>query len=527
MHRCSSCRARARHDARNECVYFNTLSKTAQDNGALMYAGTLLARAARLCPGVIALICKNESITYRHLYDRACTLSRLLAARGVKPRDRVLIFVENSIEFYVAYFAAWQLGAVVVPLNIFLQPHELAHIVSDAQPSLIICSAERMASFQAIEVTHIPLITEQDFPAGDPSESENFESVCLDEHEMAALLYTSGTTGLPKGVMLSSHNIMINLLQGMARLQITDRERVIAILPLFHSFAQFASVWAPFFMCCTVIIVPKIERRAILDGLKHNPTFFMGVPALYGMLCLLRTAPVHGIKYFICGGDALSDKVRGAFELIYRRKICCGYGLTETTPLISVDFSDELMPTHNVGRPCLGIQVEIRDEQGRQLARHEIGRIWVHGPNVMLGYYNAPDATAQVMKNGWFDTGDMGYLDEQGRIVITGRLKDLIIHKGFNIYPPEIENVILGHPNVLMAAVVGQHDEQSGEVPVAFVQMRTAQDNLAHELKTLCQQRLAHYKIPRTFFCSVDALPMTTTNKIDKKVLRKKLEHKH
>ncbi len=279
-------------------------------------------------------------------------------------------------------------------------------------------------------------------------------------------------------------------------------------------------------MGCAGIVVQRIERKAILQGLAHKPAIFTGVPALYGLLCLLKNAPLDSVNLFVSGGDALPDKIRMAFALLYGRKICSGYGLTETSPLLTSDFDDLLIPTNSVGLPFIDVAIAIRDEKGTELPRNTIGQIWTSGPQIMLGYYNAPEATQKVIRDGWFDTGDLGYLDDTSKLVITGRIKDLIIHKGFNIYPQEIENVILSHPNVLQVGVVGQSDPDVGQVPVAFVRLRKRQEGIEQALKQLCMQHLAVYKIPRSFVCDTKELPTTATGKVNKKVLRSQLSQK-
>lgn len=351
---------------RQERERFAHLYASLSAGGQIMYAGTLLARAATLYPTNTALLYEDHAISYRELFARASALSRLLRARGVHPRDRVLICIENTPFFYIAYYAAWQIGAVVVPLNTFLKEVELAHIVHDAQPALIITHVERVPMFTATGIQLPPILVEADLPAaGDPLRDD--ELVRLEQDEMAALLYTSGTTGLPKGVMLSSKNIMTNLVQAAARLQVPEYGKVFGVLPLFHSFAQMACVWGSLFQGYTVILVHKIERRLILRNLeKHKPTIFLGVPALYGLLCLLRTVPLESVQLFVSGGDALPDRIRSVFALLFRRKICSGYGLTETTPLVSVDIDDEFVVTNNVGMPVVGIDLSIRDEQGKR-----------------------------------------------------------------------------------------------------------------------------------------------------------------
>lgn len=499
---------------------YNSYLTDAMKDGSLMYVGELLARAARMKPDTIALIYQDTSVTYYELYRRVCLFAAYLKQRGLKPRDRALLFFENSIEFYVGYYAILHTGAIVVPLNIFLSEREFSHILADAKPTLIVASKELLSKVVTVDSLEIPVIHEDMMHIPDERQQLDETIIACKPDEMAALLYTSGTTGLPKGVMLSSSNMIINILQGLVRYDSGKPERVFAVLPLFHSFAQNTCVWASFYRMYTVIVVPRIDRRAILAGLKHKPTIFLGVPALYGLLCLLKTAPLDSVRLFVSGGDAISDKIRSAFALLYRRKICSGYGLTETSPLVSVSFDDETTSTNTVGRPCMGVQCSIRDEEGKEVSRGSIGELWVSGPNVMLGYYNAPEMTAQVMHDKWFKTGDLAYFDTKGRIVISGRIKDLIIHKGFNIYPQEIENVILAYGNAIRAAVIGISDAETGEVPVAYVQLRETDDKAEGAIKTLCKQNLAAYKVPRTIICVIKDLPLTATGKVNKKKLQ-------
>lgn len=504
---------------------FNTLYQTSFENGRLLYPGRLLARAAQLYGNVTALIYKNDTISFKELYVRAAYFTIFVREKyGLKARDRAILCFENSPEFYVAYYGLWQAGVIVIPVNTFLKEKELAHIVADSNPQLIVISSDRTELFEKIEATLPPIVTEKDMKNGDDDAAFSLIITDLESDELALLLYTSGTTGVPKGVMLSSKNIMVNVLQIAARLDIPDSEKLFGVLPLFHSFAQNICVWTSVFYGVTVILVPKLERRTILDALEHKPTVFVGVPALYGLMCLLKTVVFDSVRLFVSGGDALPDKIRAAFSLLYRRRICNGYGLTETSPVISVFTEDETAPTNNVGRPVSGILYEIRDEQNNVLQQGSIGILWVKGDNVMLGYYNAPDLTDAVVKDGWFNTGDLAYIDHKERIVITGREKDLIINKGINIYPQEIENILFLHANVIRAAVIGKQENAEGEIPIAFVQARVQQDTMEHELHKLCMQHLASYKIPRRFFVMTEDLPITATGKVDKKMLRKELE---
>lgn len=510
------------HQAQSEHELFKILSDAFSINGRIMSLGRLAQRAAALYGSRTALICRDRSIDFQQIYQQSLRVGSLLRTHGVGAGDRVLLWWENSIEFYIGYFAIVQLGAVVAPLNVFLQESEMRHIVADCQPRVMLISNDLKAKIQVPLDQLPPIISTAEIDAYQEP-FEPYEPVDRDPDDLVALLYTSGTTGFPKGVMISSRNIMTNVAQGVARigLGLEEHERLLGILPLFHSFAQFACVWSPFLMGACVIVVPRIERRYLLEGVKQQPTIFLGVPALYGLLALLKTVPLDSVKYFVSGGDALPDKIRSVFELLYRRKICTGYGLTETSPLVAAYLEDEAARTNTVGRLVEGMKARIVGDNDQEVARGQIGELLVAGDNVMLGYYNAPEATAQVLSNGWFRTGDLVYMDDENRLVITGRAKDLIANKGFKIYPQEIENVLMGHPLVLRVAVIGMPDP-AGQVPVAHVQVREMTPGIATELKELCMRLLAPYKIPRSFICSVDPLPTTATGKVDKKALIKK-----
>lgn len=508
-------------DAKESTLFKQLYESILQPDGTVMPVGALLQRAAQKFPDSTALIYDNKPITFKQLFYQAVQCG-LHLERTIKKNDRVLIFVENNPFFYVTYFATAQRGAVVVPLNTFLTEQELAHIIADSAPALIITSSALLSRVTS-KAGDIPVITEKDVPLSDQL-TEDLPSIAIPGHsddEMAVLLYTSGTTGLPKGVMLSSKNIMTNVIQVIARVQITNQERVFGILPLFHSFAQNICIWSSFFLGCTVILLPKIDRRSIYAGLAQKPTVIVGVPALYGLFCLLKNLDFQNVKYFVSGGDALPDKIRAGFEIVYGRKICNGYGMTEASPVIAADLEDQLVPTSSIGRPMVHIDCTIRGDGNKPLPHYAIGEIWVKGDNVMLGYYNAPQATAAIIEDGWLKTGDLGYIDDAHRIIISGRAKDLIAHKGFKIYPQEIENVLMGHPLVINVGVIGAPQEDVGEIPIAYVQVKEVTDTLKHELRELCQRKLASYKVPRDFICTIDPLPVTTTNKVDKKVLRK------
>jgi len=482
------------------------------ENGDLVYVGKLLARAALLFPQKIAvMVSESNKLTYHELYAAASAISKHLEQKNIKPGDRVVLLYENSINFYIAYFGILQTGAIVVPVNTFLHEKELTHIIADATPKIIFVSdslAPKLATISQLP----PLINQQEL-TDISSKPTTFTPYIRNNDELAIILYTSGTTGVPKGVMLSSRNVITNVIQGGARFKMSEHERLYCVLPLFHSFTQNTCVWASTALGATVIIIPKMSRQHLIEGFALRPTVMLGVPGLYALFCRFKTLDFSSVRYLICGGDALTDTIRKYVELIYGRKLCNGYGLSETSPFIAVNFDDVVTPTNNIGKPCVGVELQIRDGA-------PIGVLWVKGPNIMLGYYNAPEATAHVLVDGWFNTGDLARLDAQGNIIICGREKDLIVHKGIKIYPQEVENIIATHPAVMMCAVIGDTSPDGDEFPVAYVSLKEPVDHAEQLLTEYCKQHLAPYKVPRKFII-LSTLPLTGTGKIDKKELKK------
>ncbi|MBY0110091.1 MAG: AMP-binding protein [Candidatus Babeliaceae bacterium] len=486
-----------------------------------LYAGQMLWRAARKWPERIALICNNEEITFNQLYQQASAVSYFLQQQKVVPGDKVMILYENSLDFYRAYHGAWQVGAVVIPINTFMHEKELEHVINDSQPAVLIVSEKLSSKVLQLYKNARFIITQEELNAlcANP---QQFIPVPLQQHELSVLLYTSGTTGLPKGVMLSSYNCIYNSIQGIAKFTSQKDDRILCALPLFHSFMQNACIWSTCLLGAAVIVVPKIDRKALLVGIACKPTVVLGIPQLFGLFCLLKKLNFSKVRFFICGGDALPDKIRKFFELIYGRKICNGYGLSETSPFVSVDLDDTRSETNTIGKPLIGISVQLRDETGKDISKTAIGTLWVKGDNTMLGYYNALQATEKILQDGWLNTGDLARINSQGKLVICGREKDLIIHNGIKIYPQEIENCLMQHQAVQAVGVIGQATDDDNEIPVAYIAAPDyveKRDELAQELLHLSKQHLAAYKIPRAFIIMRE-LPMTATGKINKKELR-------
>lgn len=486
--------------------------------GKLLSASALLPLAAKKWPKREIVICDDNVITYDQLYKNSLSFAQYLIHSGVCDRDKVIIFYENSIEFFIAYFAIWSIGAIVVPLNIFLTEAELLIIVNDCKPKVIIISQNLKTKLSEHGLAQLPVqISNIDISQDAKPPVVNNASA----DSIVAILYTSGTTGVPKGVMLSSKNIISNAIQAISRFKRTDGYKIYCPLPLFHSLPQNICVWANILIGGTAIIAPKIDRKSITKGFEHKPDIFIGVPAIYGMLCILKDLDFSNIEYFISGGDALPNKIKMYFELIYKRKICNGYGLTECSPFIAVDFDEYTQPNTVVGAPLLGVKCQIRDEANNIFPDNEIGILWVQGDNVMLGYYNHEESTNDIIKDGWLCTGDLAKINLDGKLEICGRQKDLIINKGIKIYPQEIENILSSHPSILQAAVIGVNYNEE-EIPVAFISVKNKildEKAFIQEVKDFCIENLAAYKVPRSIIIK-DEIPLTSTGKIDKKKLK-------
>jgi len=469
---------------------------------------------------------KDVSILLTDLQKQINTIRVLCVAHNLSKQDRVIIFVSNSLAFYGVFYAVLQSGAIAVPVNTFLSDAECEQVIRDARPRIIITLHQEKQRFSSL-FSDIAVLSFDEM-LQDIESSDSMDLVTRGENDPAVILYTSGTTGVPKGVVLSSKNILTNMFQAYTRIFSTFDEKqpvLIAALPLFHSFSQNTCVFTALYCGAHLVVLPKIERQLLIDAIKkYQPTVFLGVPALFGLLCLLKYVPLDSVEIFISGGDALPHKIRQAFALIYNRKICNGYGLSEASPVVATDLSDTINEVGCIGQIIPGMDYEIRDEQGNVLSDGAIGNLHVRGDNVMLGYYNDAALTERVLKNGWLDTGDRAYVNKNGAIIVVGREKELIKHKGINIYPQEIENVILMDAAVIRVGVVGERAQENGEeYPVAYVQIRSEyaenKEGIQNRLLALCKERLAAYKVPKKCICTTQTLPTTVTGKVDKKVL--------
>ncbi|SFO01017.1 malonyl-CoA/methylmalonyl-CoA synthetase [Bradyrhizobium sp. Ghvi] len=467
-------------------------------------------------------------ISYGDLIARAGQMANVLVARGVKPGDRVAVQVEKSVANIVLYLGTVRAGAVYLPLNTAYTLNELDYFIGDAEPSLVVCdpskaeglgpiAAKVKAKVETLGADGKGSLTE----AADKASSE-FTTVSRANDDLAAILYTSGTTGRSKGAMLSHDNLASNSLSLVDYWRFTDKDVLIHALPIYHTHGLFVATNVTLFARASMIFLPKLDPDLIIK-LMARATVLMGVPTFYTRLlqnpALSRETTKH-MRLFISGSAPLLAETHREWSARTGHAVLERYGMTETNMNTSNPYDGERVPGA-VGFPLPGVSVRVTEpETGKELPREEIGMIEVKGPNVFKGYWRMPDKTkAEFRPDGFFITGDLGKIDAKGYVHILGRGKDLVISGGFNVYPKEIESEIDAMPGVIESAVIGVPHADFGEgVTAVLVRQPGASIDEAAVLKGL-EGRLAKFKMPKRVFV-VDELPRNTMGKVQKNILR-------
>ncbi|MCD7040063.1 MULTISPECIES: class I adenylate-forming enzyme family protein [Pseudomonas] len=456
----------------------------------------------------------NSSLTNRQFHSRVLAAAGVFADAGIGVADVVAIMLPNQMEFVIAMFAAWRLGAAVTPINPNLTSKEATHQLLDSGAKLLININGEVVlpSVQSMPVT--------DLEAAEPYTGIPFE----DPAALALLIYTSGTTGLPKGVMLDHANIEAMSEMGRLSLKVTAADHCLLILPLFHVNGIVVSTLIPLSSGGRVTIRKRFNVETFFEDVEWlRPTYFSAVPTIYAMLNGLpnEVQPfTSSLRYGICGAAPASAQLLKKFEARFGFPLLEGYGLSEGTCASTINPFDGLRKVGTVGLPFIGQKIAIADSSGVHLPQGAIGEVLVQGPNVMRGYLGKPEETAKTVIDGWLHTGDIGQVDEDGYLSIVGRLKEMIIRGGENIYPKEIEDALFEFPGILEAAVIGAPHETFGEVVVAYIALRTGVTATRDELEEHCIDRLTRYKRPSTINI-IDSLPKNAVGKVDKLKLRK------
>jgi long-chain acyl-CoA synthetase len=483
-----------------------------------------LADTAARRPDHIAIKLDDFEVNYAVLEQGAQRAAGWLRELGVEAGDRVGVMLPNVPHFPVTYYGALRLGAVVVPMNPLLKGREVEHYLTDSGAKVLFAwqdfadAARAGADAAGAELILVePQQFIQDLFQKDPVE----EIADRDPDDSAVLIYTSGTTGTPKGADLSHGNLGSNVETILSSLiQMRDDDVILGALPFFHSFGQTCALNACLTAGATLTLIPRFDPDHALEIIERDKvTIFEGVPTMY--VAMLHASKADGVdtsslRLCVSGGSAMPGEVLRAFEEKFGCKVLEGYGLSETSPVASFNHPDRERKVGSIGTPVQGVEMKVVDEDGNEVAQGDVGEIVIKGPNVMKGYWNNPDATAETIKDGWFHSGDMAKVDEDGYFFIVDRKKELILRGGYNVYPREIEEVLYEHPAVAEVAVIGIPDDKMGEEVGAAVVLKNGQQVSEDELRAYAKEQLASYKYPRRIWFA-DDLPKGATGKILKR----------
>jgi len=522
-----------------------------------------LAKALKLFPQKRAIVCGNKHWTYQEFCSRIHQLSRCLKGFGLKKDDKVAILHPNCHTFLEAYYAIPQIGAISVPINTRLSPREIAFILQDSESKVLIADVMFKNQLDPIqkEIRGIKKIlwTGEDPGNSSPPDPHgrtrknhsvdlNYEKALQQEdagalpapptngEDIAQIYYTSGTTGRPKGVMLSHKNVTTHAIGTIAELHLTDSDVWVHVAPLFH-LADAWATWAVTWVGGTHVLVREFDARAVLETIQREKVTLTNL--IPTMLNLMVNHPDTGkfdyssLRVLLSGGAPIAPEVVRKVVKTFKCDYIQTYGMTETSPYLTLSIlkehlrklsdDDQLRFKSKTGREFIGVNLKVVDEQGKEIKKDEkeVGEIIVKGDIVTKGYWKLPEETKKSIKEGWLYTGDMAVIDEEGYVTIVDRKKDMILTGGENVYSTEVENVLYMHTAILECAVVGIPDQKWGEAVKAIVVLKPGQRATEQEIIQFCKGKIAHYKAPKSIDF-VDALPRTGSGKIHKKNLRDK-----
>jgi long-chain acyl-CoA synthetase len=491
----------------------------------------LLEERAGQCGDKTLVFYEKQEFSYSHLNEYSARMALNLARHGVGEGDKVVAILGNCMEALYLFLGLGRIGAVIVPVNPTLKPDEIAYIINDSEAETVVASHEFIPSLD--ELQEMAPRVKQVFVQGDAVAGTTSVSVLLEPvaeitpivgtmHHDAALIYTSGTTGMPKGVILTHRNYAANAYSTGWSNKLDERTRCLCVLPLFHVNAQVVSVLMPIVVGGSVVLMGKFNPFGVLPMIeKYRPTMLSAVPTIYGMMLRMPKAAEHdlsSIDFLVTGAAPMPEDIYRAVQKTFKKPMIAGYGLTEATCACAVgDYHDEIR-WNSVGPALRYTSLRVVDREGLDLPVGEVGEIWVAGPTVMKGYYKDPEATAEVLQNGWLKTGDLGKIDEDGYVYIVARVKDVIIRGGQNIYPAQVEHVVAKIPGVEECSVVGVEDSVWGQEVLAVIKPAAEHELTERSVVDFCRKRLAAYKCPK-YVRFVDALPKTATGKVRKSEL--------
>ncbi len=484
-----------------------------------------LYRAQKMFPDTVSTVCGDVRLTYADTWSRCRRFAGALHTLGIQPGDRVAILAANSHQYLEVYMAVPAAGYVVVPLNTRHAEPELRYALEDSGTRVLITDRDPGALADTVErVISVP--DEYESLLADAPEAALGEGIT--EDTLAGLFYTGGTTGASKGVMLSHRNLVANTVNWLIATQQGPEDTYLVMAPLFHaagSLAVLATVWTG----GRQVVLPAFDPNAALDLIEaETVTTTLGVPTMLSAMTeeqLVRPRRVDSVRSISHGGAPIATEVvRRTHQAFPNAELIHVYGATETAPLATGLRNEERHVDSDLARSCgqavAGVDVRIFDAEGNELPPGDIGEVVVRGPNIMMGYWNKPEQTAEVLRHGWYHTGDLGFMDATGHVFLVDRAKDMIVSGGENVYCTEVEEVLYQHPAVLEAAVFGVPDEKWGEAVHATVVLRPEHEADATTLIAFCRESIAGYKVPKAIDFQTDPLPKSGPGKILKRELR-------
>ncbi|GKV69385.1 long-chain-fatty-acid--CoA ligase [Sporosarcina sp. NCCP-2716] len=498
-------------------------------------------------PGKTAYHFAGNDTSYAEFDQTVARFASALQGLGVERGDHVALLLGNTPHFLITLYATMRLGATAIPVNPIYSPDEISYILQDSDAKAVVALEQLLPLVEAASV-RLPAIENyiicemtgetadriSELSEGAKAKTKQFthliagstgaaEITDVDENETAVILYTSGTTGRPKGAMLTHKNLYSNASDVGEYLGFSSEDRVVATLPVFHVFALTVVVNAPLVQGATIVLVPRFSPADVFQTIKEQKaTIFAGVPTMYNFMYQYPGASredFESIRLAISGGSSLPVALLENFEEKFHVKISEGYGLSEASPVTTFNPLDRERVPGSIGTSILNVENKIVDELGDEVPVGQVGELIVRGNNVMKGYYKMPEETAAVLRDGWLYTGDLARKDEDGYFYIVDRKKDLIIVGGYNVYPREVEEVLFQHRDLVEAAVLGVPDPDFGEEVLAYVVKKEGSDVTEADLLDFCSKRLAKYKVPKHIEF-LDELPKNTTGKILRRSLK-------
>src|ERR1041385_7251235 len=496
----------------------------------------LLQQRAGAAPDKLFLFSEADQrqFTYKEFEMAVMRTARMLAAKGVRKADVVSLLLPNSVEYVIAYFACWQIGAIAGPINSLLKSQEIAYVISNSEARALLVNSEFLPLIETIrdELTSLQAIitfddeadaTREEITGADPR-------VQIDADHEAIIIYTSGTTGKPKGCLLTHGNVIANARQISNWLGFTAKDRLLTIMPLFHMNAVSVTTMSALYAGGSTVVSPKFSATRFWQIISdYEITSFGSVATMLSML--LSTYPdgvpaglkTDQLRFAMCGSAPVPAEVLRRFEETFNCLVVEGYGLSESTCRSTFNPPDQRRRPGSCGLP-IGNEMRVVDEEDREVPDGTLGEIVLRGENILKGYYKNDTANATAFRNGWFHTGDIGYRDADGFYYIVDRKSDMIIRGGENIYPREIDEVLYQHPDVAAAAAVGVKDELYGEEVAAVVVLKPGANTTAQEVIDYCKARLADFKCPKTVHF-VEDIPKGPPGKLLKRELGKMISY--